>query len=105
MINDDANALPQHLYAPRMEALCESIHSLRRMQGTKPWSPMLLAEKYAAASGGERACIAFVLYVWNTNPNEWAPWNIPPFSLADFAILDDDNRAAVAAWFAEPFWP
>lgn len=92
-------------FAERMSALCEAFNCLQGRPGVRPWDPALLAEQYGTCSGGERACIAFVLYVWNTSHYEWQTWAIPPFTLTDFARMDDHNQRAVAAWFAEPFWP
>lgn len=85
-----------------MERLCAAIPCLAHMAGAVPWDPLLLAWRWGTASSGERAAIQFALSVWDP---EWSPCAVPPFTLADFAHLDEPGQAAVAAWFAEPFWP
>jgi hypothetical protein len=93
----------------RMEALCLSIPCLSRLSETLPWNPLLLAQRWHTASGGEQAAIQFVISVWNNSADHtesWRQkWGFFPFTLSDFAQLDNKNQAAVAAWFAAPFWP
>lgn len=89
-----------------MTGLCQSIPAIGHMPETRVFDAETLAKRWATASGGERAAIAFVLNVYN---NDWRMWQeeygIPPFTIEDFARLDDGNRAAIATWFARPFFP
>jgi hypothetical protein len=93
----------------RMEALCMSIPCLSHMSEAVPWNPMLLARRWHTASGGEQAAIKFVIGVWDNyadHTDAWRQeWGFFPFTLSDFARLDVHNRQAIAAWYAEPFWP
>ena len=97
----------RHPYAARMEELCHSLPCLRSMPSAwLPWDANVLAERWGTASSGEKAGIQFVLNVWNHHWRDWQDeFGIPPFTVQDFARLDEDSAAAVAAWFAAPFWP
>lgn len=88
-----------------METLCTAIPCLAGKPGTKPWEPLTLADWYGYASSGERAAIAFVLYVWNDNVAEWRAWKLPPFDIDAFRHMDAPTQAVVAKWFANPFNP
>ncbi len=99
-----------HPYRKQMELLCSMFPCLRHMPGTDPWNPLTLAAQWNMASSGERAAIQFVISVWDPcglyDTSMWASeWSFPPFTLAHFSALDEDNRKAVLAWFAAPFWP
>ena len=96
-------------YSARMDALCRSIPCLSRLSEAVPWDPLLLAHRWHTASSGEQAAIQFVVSVWDNNTDQTEAWRLAwgfsPFTLSDFARLDDDNQAAIAAWYADPFWP
>jgi hypothetical protein len=95
-----------HPYEERMVALCQSIPALAGMPECATWDSLRLARRWGTASSGERACIQFVLNVWDRHWKDWhEAHGIPPFTIQDFAALDDDNCAAIAKWFAKPFWP
>lgn len=95
-------------YTPQMELLCKAMPALRPVPGAVPWNPILLAEQWRTSPAPERALISFVLSVWDSSTNylNWVRrWGVEPFTLGDFARLDEPNQKAVAAWFAAPFWP
>ncbi len=94
-------------FGQQMEILCREMPCLRGVKGAVPWVPELLAEQWEGGTELERAAIVFVLSVWGpeTTWGRAEAFTIPSFTLSDFEMLDDDNKKAVAAWFAAPFWP
>lgn len=88
-----------------MAVLCATFPCLDGLAGTgtrpdSPWSPELLLYRYRTASSGERACIKFVLEVYNPDCVQ----DIGRFTLDDFASMDPHNQAAFAAWARKPWW-
>lgn len=88
----------------KLAALCATFPALAGMEGTgtdgAPWSPELLLARYGTASSGERACIKFVLEVYN--PECLA--DIGRFDLDDLARMDPTHQHIFAEWAVSPWW-
>lgn len=92
-----------------LSLLCESFHVLDGCPGTRPFGHDTLAKQSRLSGHGKRCAIAFVLSVWNYSEEAHKirkkRFHIVRFDIHEaLGCWDAANRAAFAAWCAEPWW-